>query len=82
MYILFDKAYHKANEERKDLHQEILDWRNQLNMIKERNEMNKMNAANQSFDTGQLTSRKVVVNGSQKKSEQSKSNTLKFNDNI
>ena len=33
------KAYHKANEERKDLHQEITDVRNSINAIKEKQDL-------------------------------------------
>ena len=33
------KAFHKANEERKEVHQELVDTRSLLNMIKEKNEM-------------------------------------------
>ena len=37
----FLQAYHKANEERKEIHQELLDTRSLLNMIKEKNEIQK-----------------------------------------
>ena len=37
--IIFIKAYHKANEERKDLHQEITDVRNSINAIKEKQDL-------------------------------------------
>jgi len=37
---IFLKAYHKANEERKEVHQELVDTRSLLNMIKEKNEIN------------------------------------------
>ncbi|CAF0801850.1 unnamed protein product [Brachionus calyciflorus] len=41
------KSYHKANEERKNIHQEILETRNQLNLIKEKNDHNKSKTTNE-----------------------------------
>jgi len=49
-----NKAYHKANEERKELHTEINDTRNAINAIKERNDLQQY----------QLATMSMVVNAS------------------